>query len=52
MLPTLCQPSQKLTSGWSGKIFIVDWSQTGFKDEPSFMLMDVASEAQACLFSS
>lgn len=32
--------------------FIVDWSQTGFKDEPSFMLMDVASGAQACLFSS
>lgn len=32
--------------------FIVDWSQTGFKDEPSFMLKDVASEAQACLFSS
>lgn len=52
MLPTLCQPSQKLTSGWSGKIhsrFVSSWV---LKDEPRFSVKDVVREAGVHLFPS
>lgn len=38
MLPTLCQPSQQLTGGWSGKSHSrLLLKLVSFEDEPSFV---------------